>query len=111
MPGEHKASVLEEFRSGGVRLLVASTVVEVGVDVPEASIMLVEHADRWGVRGWCGWRGGGLVGGSWGWRCPPARLPAGVWRWGQERAGATCAHGLGAAGAACSQGAVRPGGG
>jgi hypothetical protein len=51
MAGEEKARVLEEFRTGATRLLVASTVVEVGVDVPDASVMLVEHADRWGEVG------------------------------------------------------------
>jgi ATP-dependent DNA helicase RecG len=59
-----KAAVMEGFRSGEVRVLVATTVVEVGVDVPEASVMVVEHAERFGLaqlhqlRGRVG-RGGG----------------------------------------------------
>lgn len=38
--------MLNDFREGSTRLLVASTVVEVGVDVREASVMVVEHAER-----------------------------------------------------------------
>ncbi len=41
--------VLAEFAAGRVRLLVATTVVEVGVDVAAASVMLIEHADRFGL--------------------------------------------------------------
>jgi ATP-dependent DNA helicase RecG len=40
---------MERFRRGEVRVLVATTVVEVGVDVPEAAVMLVEHAERFGL--------------------------------------------------------------
>ncbi len=40
---------LADFVAGRVRLLVATTVVEVGVDVPEASVMVVEHAERFGL--------------------------------------------------------------
>jgi ATP-dependent DNA helicase RecG len=46
MSSEEKAAVLHAFKAGSTRLLVASTVVEVGVDVKEASVMVVEHADR-----------------------------------------------------------------
>lgn len=41
--------VMEAFRDGTFRVLVATTVVEVGVDVPDATIMIVEHADRFGL--------------------------------------------------------------
>jgi len=51
--GRQKADVKEEtmeaFREGRIHVLVATTVIEVGVDVPEATVMIVEHADRFGL--------------------------------------------------------------
>ncbi len=44
-----KAATIVAFREGRVRLLVATTVVEVGMDVPEATAMVIEHADRLGL--------------------------------------------------------------
>jgi ATP-dependent DNA helicase RecG len=44
-----KHRVLQQFRQGRVRLLLATTVVEVGIDVPEASFMVIENADRYGL--------------------------------------------------------------
>lgn len=44
-----KASVMERFRSGEVGVLVATTVVEVGVDVKNATVMIIEDADRFGL--------------------------------------------------------------
>jgi len=44
-----KSSVMERFRSGPTRLLVSTTVIEVGVDVLEADFMVIEHADRFGL--------------------------------------------------------------
>jgi ATP-dependent DNA helicase RecG len=44
-----KESAMEAFRTGGLDVLVATTVIEVGVDVPEASVMVIEDADRFGI--------------------------------------------------------------
>ncbi|WP_336489423.1 ATP-dependent DNA helicase RecG [Methylobacterium nigriterrae] len=49
MPGPDKDSAMERFASGQTRILVSTTVVEVGVDVPEATIMVIEHAERFGL--------------------------------------------------------------
>jgi ATP-dependent DNA helicase RecG len=46
---EEKDTVMETFRRGEVQVLVATTVVEVGVDVPNATVMVIEHADRFGL--------------------------------------------------------------
>jgi ATP-dependent DNA helicase RecG len=49
MSGPEKDAVMAAFKSGEIRLLVATTVVEVGVDVPDATIMVIEHAERFGL--------------------------------------------------------------
>jgi ATP-dependent DNA helicase RecG len=49
MSGPEKDAAMMAFKSGETRLLVATTVVEVGVDVPDASIMVIEHAERFGL--------------------------------------------------------------
>jgi ATP-dependent DNA helicase RecG len=49
MKQEEKDAVMEEFRSGAAQILVATTVIEVGVDVPNASVMIIEHAERFGL--------------------------------------------------------------
>jgi ATP-dependent DNA helicase RecG len=49
MAGAEKAAVMARFSSGELKLLVATTVIEVGVDVPNASLMVVEHAERFGL--------------------------------------------------------------
>jgi len=49
VPEEDKRRIMEDFRRGELDLLVATSVVEVGVDVPEASCMVVEHAERFGL--------------------------------------------------------------
>lgn len=49
MSGPEKDAAMLAFKNGETRLLVATTVVEVGVDVPDASIMVIEHAERFGL--------------------------------------------------------------
>jgi ATP-dependent DNA helicase RecG len=49
LPSREKESVMGAFRAGELDVLVATTVVEVGVDVPNASVMIVEGADRFGL--------------------------------------------------------------
>jgi ATP-dependent DNA helicase RecG len=49
MRPEEKQAAMEDFKRGGTRVLVATTVIEVGVDVPRASIMVVEGAERFGL--------------------------------------------------------------
>jgi ATP-dependent DNA helicase RecG len=49
MKGADKDSAMARFAAGETRLLVATTVIEVGVDVPEATVMVIEHAERFGL--------------------------------------------------------------
>jgi ATP-dependent DNA helicase RecG len=49
MKGADKDRAMERFAAGDTRLLVATTVIEVGVDVPEATVMVIEHAERFGL--------------------------------------------------------------
>ena len=49
MKGAEKDAAMARFASGDSRLLVATTVIEVGVDVPEATVMVIEHAERFGL--------------------------------------------------------------
>jgi len=49
LPQSEKAAVMQAFRDGAIDLLVATTVIEVGVDVPNASLMVIEHAERFGL--------------------------------------------------------------
>ncbi|MHB1099146.1 MAG: ATP-dependent DNA helicase RecG [Burkholderiales bacterium] len=49
MPNGEKAAVMREFQDGKIKLLVATTVIEVGVDVANASVMVIEHAERMGL--------------------------------------------------------------
>jgi ATP-dependent DNA helicase RecG len=49
LKGEEKAAVMAAFASNEIHVLVATTVIEVGVDVPNASLMVIEHAERFGL--------------------------------------------------------------
>ena len=49
MKGPDKDAAMERFQRGETKVLVATTVIEVGVDVPEATIMVIEHAERFGL--------------------------------------------------------------
>jgi ATP-dependent DNA helicase RecG len=49
MPGRRKDAVMTAFKQGQLDLLVATTVIEVGVDVPQASLMVIENAERMGL--------------------------------------------------------------
>ena len=49
LPPAEKAAVMAAFKAGELHLLVATTVIEVGVDVPNASLMVIDHAERMGL--------------------------------------------------------------
>jgi ATP-dependent DNA helicase RecG len=49
MPTDDKEAVMRRFKSGEIDILVATTVIEVGVDVPNASVMVIEQAERFGL--------------------------------------------------------------
>ena len=49
MPSREKDAIMLRFKAGEIRILVSITVIEVGLDIPNASVMIVEHAERFGL--------------------------------------------------------------
>ncbi len=49
MPGQEKDAVMRSFVTGETQVLVSTTVIEVGIDVPNATVMVIEHAERFGL--------------------------------------------------------------
>ncbi len=49
MSAAEKQEIMEEFKRGNIDLIVATTVIEVGIDVPNATVMVIEDADRFGL--------------------------------------------------------------
>ena len=49
VPGEERDAIMRSFRDGAIQALVATTVIEVGIDVPNASVMIIEHPERFGL--------------------------------------------------------------
>ncbi|MBW6513586.1 MAG: ATP-dependent DNA helicase RecG [Candidatus Syntrophosphaera sp.] len=49
MSAREKYAIMQSFKAGEIRILVSTTVIEVGLDIPNASVMIVEHAERFGL--------------------------------------------------------------
>ena len=49
IPADERDAIMRDFRDGGIQVLIATTVIEVGIDVPNATVMVVEHPERFGL--------------------------------------------------------------
>jgi len=49
MSAKEKEEIMENFRAGSIDIIISTTVIEVGIDVPNASVILIEHAERFGL--------------------------------------------------------------